>query len=343
MKFMAANGGWMQMTTNDILIQIKDLKKYFPVDMGFFTKSVEVVHAVDGISLDIKRGETFGLVGETGSGKSTLGRVVLRLYEPTAGTINFEGNDITNFSDSEMREFRKNMQMIFQDPFASLNPRRRVEEIVGLPLTLHGMKRKMERRGKVIELLERVGLIPGEEFLLRHPHEFSGGQRQRIGVARAIALNPKFIVCDEPVSSLDVSIRAQILNLLQDLKREFDLTYLLIAHDLMMVKYMSGRIMVMYLGRPMELARGADMFSNPQHPYTEALLGAVPVPDPRHVKKRVKLLGEMPSPIHPPQGCRFHTRCPYVKDVCKQTFPDLREVGSNHMTACIRAEEIYGS
>jgi oligopeptide/dipeptide ABC transporter ATP-binding protein len=319
---------------SDVLLDVRGLKKYFPVSKGVFSSKQMVVHAVDDVSFKIRKGETFSLVGETGSGKTTVGKLIMRLIEPTAGEIWFEGKNILEFDKRKLREARRNMQMVFQDPYSSLNPRMTVQDIVGLPLHAQNIARGVEKRKKVIELLETVGLKPGVKIVDRYPHEFSGGQRQRIGVARTLAVNPKFIVADEPVSSLDISIRAQILNLLKDLKDSYNLTYLLIAHDLSVVKYMSDWIFVMYLGKGMELARVKDLYSKPLHPYTQALLSAIPSPDPMEESKRIKLRGEMPSPINPPKGCRFHTRCPHAAENCKSVMPDLTEVKPDHWVSC---------
>ncbi len=316
------------------LISIKNLKKYFNVGEG-------TLKAVDGISFDIYSGETFGLVGESGCGKSTAGRTIIRLYEPTEGELIFNGQNVYDISRKEMQEVRKNFQMIFQDPYASLNPRMTVEDIVAEPLDIHKIyKNRDERKERVVELLRLVGL--NEEHAMRFPHEFSGGQRQRIGIARALALNPKFIVCDEPISALDVSIQAQVVNLLRDLQEKLGLTYLFIAHDLSMVRYISDRIGVMYLGHMVELADSEELYNNPIHPYTKALLSAIPIPDPdiQRSKKRIMLGGDIPSPINPKEGCRFVSRCPYATEECQKETPRFEEVKPGHFVACHRADEI---
>lgn len=315
------------------LISIQNVKKYFNVGDG-------MLKAVDDISFDIYPGETFGLVGESGCGKSTAGRTIMRLYEPTGGKLLFKGTDVYTLSKKEMQEIRKNFQMIFQDPYACLNPRMTVEDIVAEPLDIHNIcKTSEERHKRVVELLELVGL--GNEHAMRFPHEFSGGQRQRIGIARALALNPQFIVCDEPISALDVSIQAQVVNLLKELQEKLGLTYLFIAHDLSMVRYISDRVGVMYLGRMMELASSEALYERPLHPYTQALLSAIPIPDPeiQRSKERVQLEGDVPSPINPPKGCRFVDRCPYALEKCRQEPPKWRELEKDHFVACHRAEE----
>ena len=310
------------------LISARNIKKYFNV-------GEDILKAVDGISFDIYPGETLGLVGESGCGKSTAGRTIIRLYEPTDGELIFNGKNIYGLSRKEMREIRKDFQMIFQDPYASLNPRMTVEDIVAEPLDIHKTyKNDVDRRNRVIELLELVGL--NEEHALRFPHEFSGGQRQRIGIARALALNPKFIVCDEPISALDVSIQAQVVNLLKDLQDKLGLTYLFIAHDLSMVRYISDRVGVMYLGHMMELAPSEELYDNPLHPYTKALLSAIPIPDPdvQRNRKRIKMEGDVPSPINPKPGCRFVERCSIGKDICRKETPVFRQIKENHFVAC---------
>jgi oligopeptide/dipeptide ABC transporter ATP-binding protein len=315
------------------LLQVKDLVKHFPIREGFiFSRPVGFVQAVDGVSFHIKKGETLGLVGESGCGKSTTGRLILRLIEKTSGEIFFEGKDISKLSRAEMRDLRSSMQIIFQDPYGSLNPRMTVGEIIREPLEIHGVATKKEREKRVREILEVVGL--SLLHARRYPHEFSGGQRQRIGVARALALHPRLIVCDEAVSALDVSIKAQIVNLLRDLQKEFNLTYLFIAHDLSVIRHMSSRIAVMYLGKIVELADKKDLYHAPQHPYTEALLSAIPTLDQSLQKKRILLEGDVPSPIQPPRGCRFHTRCRDVEEICKVEEPPLMDIGGNHSVAC---------
>lgn len=316
------------------LISVQNIKKYFKVSEGD-------LKAVDGISFDIYPGETFGLVGESGCGKSTAGKTIMRLEEPTGGKLLFKGENIYETPKKEMQEIRKNFQMIFQDPYASLNPRMNVEEIVGEPLEIHHLyKNNKERSAKVVELLELVGL--GTEHAMRFPHEFSGGQRQRIGIARALALEPEFIICDEPISALDVSIQAQVVNLLKDLQAELGLTYLFIAHDLSMVRYISDRVAVMYLGRLMELAPSDELYDNPLHPYTKALLSAIPIPDPKEQRKKdiIKLEGDVPSPVDPPKGCRFVDRCPHAIDICEDQEPEWEELAKEHFVACHRAKEL---
>ena len=314
------------------LVEIRDLVKHFPLTGGVLLREVARVHAVDGVSLSIQPGETLGLVGESGCGKSTLGRAILRLEEPTSGEVLFEGEDVLAFDPERMRQMREKMQIIFQDPFSSLNPRKSVAHIVGEPLLVHGVKSRAEREERVQQLLEVVGLR--REHMRRYPHQFSGGQRQRIGVARALALNPKLIICDEAVSALDVSIQAQVINLLQDLQDEFNLTYLFISHDLSVVEHISDRVAVMYLGKVVELADKEALYANPAHPYTQALLGAAPIPDPHLEMKHTILKGDVPSPINPPSGCRFHTRCPYTEQVCIDHEPELKEYGKGHTAAC---------
>ena len=320
-------------TNGDVLLEVRNLRKYYPVTKGFiFQRQVGAVKAVDDVSFFIRKGETLGLVGESGCGKTTTGRVILRLQEPTHGEALFEGRDIFKLGKEELRRLRRDMQIIFQDPYSSLNPRMTVGDIIGEPLEIHKLARGKEKVRRVQELLEVVGLSPYHAN--RYPHEFSGGQRQRIGIARALAVNPKLIIADEPVSALDVSIQAQVLNLLEELQKEFGLTYLFIAHDLSVVKHISDRIAVMYLGRIVELAAADELFSNPQHPYTEALLSAVPIPNPEMRRERIILPGDVPSPINPPAGCRFHTRCLYVQPSCKVDDPAFADIGGGHYVAC---------
>jgi oligopeptide/dipeptide ABC transporter ATP-binding protein len=318
--------------TDTPLIEIRNLVKHFPITGGVFLHQIASVKAVDGVSLDIRSGETLGLVGESGCGKSTLGRLILRLEEPTSGDVLFCGESILGYDREKMRALRKQMQIIFQDPFSSLNPRKNVSHIVGEPLFVHGMTSRKERNARVLELLKVVGLK--REQMRRYPHQFSGGQRQRIGVARALALNPKLIICDEAVSALDVSIQAQVINLLQDLQEEFGLTYLFISHDLSVVEHISDRVAVMYLGKIVELADSDSLYKTPLHPYTQALLSAAPIPNPRRKSKRTVLPGDVPSPIDPPTGCRFHTRCSSAMAICSNDEPQLREVSRGHWVAC---------
>jgi peptide/nickel transport system ATP-binding protein len=327
------------------LVEIDHLKVYFPIKSGIvFDRHIGDVKAVDDVTFAIDRGETFGLVGESGCGKSTLGRAILRLYEPSEGRIVFDGEDITHLRESRVRPLRRRMQMVFQDPFASLNPRHSVGRIVGEPIRVHGLGGRRSAARRVGELLRIVGLPA--DAASRYPHEFSGGQRQRIGLARALAVNPDFIVCDEPVSALDVSIQAQIINLLDNLQDEFELTYLFIAHDLAVVRHISDRIAVMYLGSIVEISPADDLYDNPLHPYTISLLSAVPIPDPEVERKRetILLAGDLPSPANPPPACRFHTRCPYVQPTrCRDTVPPLRPLSSGHVVACHWAEDIQAA
>ena len=323
-----------QQNGDGALVEIQSLKKYFPIRKGVLQREVERVHAVDDVTLSVAQGETVGLVGESGCGKSTLGRCVVRLLTPTEGDIVFQGTSIGRLGPRALRPLRREMQMVFQDPYASLNPRKRVGSIVGDPLKIHGIGNSKERKKQVEELLETVGLSP--EHYNRFPHEFSGGQRQRIGVARALALRPKLIVADEPVSALDVSIQAQMINLLESLQDDFGLTYIFIAHDLGVVRHVSDRIAVMYLGKLVELSPAEELYSRPIMPYTEALLSAVPIPDPDLSEKRERIVleGDVPSPIHPPSGCRFHPRCRYATDICQQVEPPLTDYGNGHLAAC---------
>jgi oligopeptide transport system ATP-binding protein len=321
-----------------ILLRVHDLVKHYPIRGGVLLGEISSVKAVDGVSLAIREGETLGLVGESGCGKTTLGKAVLRLEEPDSGTIFFEEEDILQCDKKQMRALRSKMQIIFQDPFSSLNPRKTVAHIVGAPLLVHSKMSRSEREERVLELLHIVGLR--QEHMRRYPHQFSGGQRQRIGIARALALQPKLIVCDEPVSALDVSIQAQIINLLKDLQEEFRLTYLFISHDLSVVWHVSDRLAVMYLGKIAELADSKKLCLNPLHPYTQALLSACPVPDPWAIRQRIILKGDVPSPIDPPEGCRFHTRCLYAQEICTQKEPGLREVERGHFAACFFAGSV---
>ena len=316
----------------ELLLEIKDLKKHFPIHGGFFRGVTGNVRAVDGISLQVYEGETLGIVGESGCGKSTLGRSILRLLEPTDGSVRFKGQDILKLSKSQMRTMRKEMQIVFQDPYASLNPRYTIFQTLSEPLEVHGLADASTRKQQVHSILQRVGLDPS--YSSRFPHEFSGGQRQRIGIARALIVNPKLVILDEPVAALDVSIQSQIINLLEDLQNDFQLTYIFIAHDLSVVKHISDRVLVMYLGRMAELASSEELFFNPLHPYTQALLSAVPIPNPRMKRERVILQGDLPSPAKPPSGCVFHTRCPLVQDICKHEVPVWTEVKPEHFVAC---------
>ncbi|NKC15078.1 MAG: dipeptide ABC transporter ATP-binding protein [Gammaproteobacteria bacterium] len=320
------------MSTADAVLAVTELSKHFPVRSGLFGQSVNQVRAVDGVSFTIGRGETLGLVGESGSGKSTVGKAVLRLHDVTSGRIRLLGEDITELGGQRLRNARRKMQMVFQDPYASLNPRLSTGEIIMEPLENFARLSKAERRERAGALLDKVGLR--REALARYPHEFSGGQRQRLGIARALALNPNLIVADEPVSALDVSVQAQVLNLLRRLQKELDLAYLFISHDLGVVEHICQRVAVMYLGQLVEVAGKTALFSAPQHPYTQALLSAVPVPNPKAKRDRIILQGDIPSPIHPPSGCRFHTRCPYAFDQCKAEVPVLRELAPGHRVAC---------
>ncbi|MGC9359417.1 MAG: ABC transporter ATP-binding protein [Anaerolineae bacterium] len=320
------------------LLEVRDLKVHFPITRGvLFPRHVGDIRAVDGVSFSIRRGETLGLVGESGCGKTTTGRTILQLYQPTGGDVLLDGRSLVHMRGEELRRMRRRMQMVFQDPFASLNPRMTIDSIISEPLEVHGLLTRQGRRKRVRKLLETVGLSPS--FAQRYPHEFSGGQRQRIGLARALALNPDLVVCDEPISALDVSIQAQIINLLEDLQQEFDLTYLFIAHDLSVVRHISDHVAVMYLGKIVELADRTTLYDNPQHPYTQALLSAVPVPDPEAEAKRQRIIlqGDVPSPANPPSGCNFRTRCPYAMPICAEVEPEWGEVEPGHWVACHRA------
>jgi oligopeptide transport system ATP-binding protein len=320
---------------NEVLVRVEHLKKYFPISKGFLlSREVGQVRAVDDVSFQIRQGETLGLVGESGCGKSTTGRAVLRLHEPTSGHIYFKDTDLTQLNETQLRQLRPKVQMIFQDSIASLNPRHSVRKIIGEPLKIHNVGSEKEVYERVVELMKLVGLNP--KWMKRFPHEFSGGQRQRINIARALALNPSFVVCDEPISALDVSIQAQVVNLLKDLQDQLGLTYLFIAHDLSMVRHISDRVAVMYLGKIMELASKRTMFQEPLHPYTQSLISAVPLPQPKLERKRRRILlkGEVPSPSNAPSGCVFHTRCPLAVDICRQEIPEYREVGPSHFAAC---------
>ncbi len=315
------------------LLSVRGLKKHFPIRGGVLGRVVDRVHAVDGVSFDLAAGETLGVVGESGCGKSTTGRCIMRLIEPSAGEIHFEGRDITGLQGTALRQLRREMQIIFQDPFASLNPRHTVRGIIGEALVIHGLAaNRRDLTDQVVRLLETVGLQA--DHMHRFAHEFSGGQRQRIGIARALAVKPKLVVCDEPVSALDVSIQAQVINLLEDLQEEFGLTYLFIAHDLSVVEHISDRVAVMYLGRVVEIASARALYDDPRHPYTEALLSAVPIPDPKVKRKRIVLTGDVPNPIHPPAGCHFHTRCPIAEEQCAVVVPPLEQGGDGHWVAC---------
>ncbi len=318
-------------TQKETLLQVKNLVKHFPVD-----NSDDVVQAVDDVSFDIIGGETLGLVGESGCGKSTVGRCLLRLHEPTSGEVLFEGKNIIGLPNREMQTLRREMQIIFQDPYASLNPRLSIRSIVSEPLKIHKIGNKATQNARVVDLLEKVGMDP--KYADRYPHEFSGGQRQRIGIARALALNPKLIICDEPVSALDVSVQAQVVNLLQQLQEEFGLTYLFISHGLAVVEHISDRVAVMYLGKIVEICGAGELYSTPLHPYTKALLSAIPIPDPTQKRERIVLKGDVPTPINPPSGCRFRTRCPIAIDECGRVEPELREITTGHFAACIRVD-----
>lgn len=317
---------------DNILLRVEKLTKLFPIRGGIFQRTIGYVRAVENVSFTIYRGETLGLVGESGCGKTTTGRSILRLIEPTSGKVYFNGIDITALSRKELAPLRREMQIIFQDPYGSLNPRMTIGDIIGEGLEIHKIASGREKERRIMELLEVVGLPPA--YMRRYPHEFSGGQRQRIGIARALAVNPKFIVCDEPVSALDVSIQSQIINLLKDLQKQFELTYLFIAHDLSVVKHMSNKIAVMYLAKIVEYASTEELFSNPKHPYTLALMSAIPIPDPDVKKQRIVLQGDLPSPSNPPKGCRFNTRCPKVMDICREVEPELKDIGKEHLVAC---------
>lgn len=320
------------MTEKAPLLEVRHLKKYFPIHEGLFSRVVNHVRAVDDVSFQIYPGETFGLVGESGCGKSTLGRVTLRLQEATSGEVLYNGRDILKMKDRELQAMRREMQMIFQDPFGSLNPRFTVGDIIGEPLRVHKIAQGSAQEKRIAELLEMVGLDPS--WRNRYPHEFSGGQRQRVGIARSLALNPKFIVADEAVSALDVSVQSQVINLLSDLQEQLGLTYLFIAHGLNVVRHISTRIGVMYLGQIVEVAETEELFLHPAHPYTAALLSAAPIPNPHRRRERIVLTGEVPSPANPPSGCRFHTRCPFAQPLCKEQMPTLRDVGTGHQVAC---------
>ena len=337
------------MTADDTLLEVRNLRKYFPVRKGLLQRTVAQIKAVDGVDLTIRTGETLGLVGESGCGKTTTGRTILRLVEPTGGEILFRGRslagdtdtamtDVATASPAQIKLLRRDMQIIFQDPYSSLDPRMTVGEIVGEPLQIQGLMSRSERMARVLDLLGAVGL--SADHARRYPHEFSGGQRQRIGIARALALKPRLVVADEPVSALDVSIQAQVINLLQDLQEQFGLTYLFIAHDLSVVKHISNRVAVMYLGKLVELADTRELFGNPKHPYTEALLSAVPVADPDFKVERIPLEGDVPSPVSPPSGCHFHPRCRYAQDICRTEPPAYRAAGPDHFVSCHRADEL---
>jgi oligopeptide transport system ATP-binding protein len=318
----------------ETLLSVRDLKKYFPIKKGFWSRTVGHVKAVDGVSFDILPGEVLGLVGESGCGKTTTGRCILRLIEPTAGTVEFEGENVVELDRGDMRRLRRKMQIIFQDPYSSLNPRITVGAMLAEVLRIHKIAEGQAAQARIRHLLEVVGLFP--EHANRYPHEFSGGQRQRIGIARALSVDPKFIVCDEPVSALDVSVQAQVINLLQDLQKEFDLTFLFIAHDLAVVEHISDRVAVMYLGKLMEMADSDELYENPLHPYTRALLAAIPVPVPKARRERIELEGDVPSPANPPSGCPFHPRCPIATAECAEVIPEFRDVGGGHYVACIK-------
>lgn len=335
---METDGGreWI-VTPQQTLLEVKNLKKYYPIHGGIFGKKVGEVKAVDNVSFLVNKGETLGIVGESGCGKSTTGRAILRLEEPTEGEVKFEGTSLTGLKPHEMRRMRRELQMVFQDPFASLNPRKTAGEIVEEPLQVHGIGNAKERKEEVRELLQVVGL--DSYHAGRYPHQFSGGQRQRIGIARALAVKPKLIIADEPVSALDVSIQSQVLNLLEDLQEKFDLTYLFIAHDLSVVRHISDRVGVMYLGRMVELADRDQLYENPLHPYTQALMSAVPIPDPEAKRERIILSGDVPSPSQPPKGCAFHTRCPRAMEICGEVRPEFKDYGGGHLAACHLLEE----